>query len=114
VTGALCGVLPPSARVWRVIGQPPRLDRRSVPAVRWVSVGCSGSVRHAPDEGRGARDLLRVCEAVLPECIDHPPEDLPARRRAWRLVEEKEPPVALERPAYASQLFCRRGLSRRR
>src|SRR6266508_1812485 len=30
-------------------------------------------------------------------------------RRTWRLVEEKEPPVVLECPAYASQLFGRGG-----
>jgi len=52
---------------------------------------------------------LRLCEAVRPERIDHPSEDLPGPRRAWRRVEEKEPPVVFERPAYASQFF-RRGV----
>jgi hypothetical protein len=65
-------------------------------------------VRHAPDEGRGPRDELRFCEAVRPERIDHPPDGLTSPRRAWRLEEDEEPPIVIERPADASQLFRRR------
>src|SRR6266545_2344800 len=70
--------------------------------------GCSGWVRHAPDEGRGAGDKSRLCEAVRPEGIDNPLQDLASARRAWRLVEEEEPPIVSECPAEACQLFRRR------
>jgi hypothetical protein len=65
-------------------------------------------VRHAPDQGCGAGDELRLCEAVRPQRIEHPHDGLTTPRGARRLVEEEEPPVVIECPADASQLVGRR------
>ena len=64
---------------------------------------------HAPDEGCGAGDELRLGETVRPQRFDHSRDGLTTPRGARRLVEEEEPPVGIQPLPDASQLVGRRG-----